>query len=57
VVQTMLEDPAYDLVNKIRGHLSAYVDGRPHIIRLDTTGLSEEDSYHRLLEVLDERNG
>jgi hypothetical protein len=51
-VQMALEDPESDLVDRIRGHLDEYLAQRPQTIRLDTTGLGEEASYQRLLEVL-----
>jgi hypothetical protein len=51
-IQSLLEDPASDLVDRIRQHLSEYLADRPQTIRLDTTGLDEEASYARLLDVL-----
>lgn len=52
-VQALLEDPAGDLVDRIRGHLAEYLADRPQTIRLDTTGLGEDASYELLLEALD----
>lgn len=52
-VQAALVDPESDLVDKIRGHLNAYLAQRPHTIRIDTTGLGEDTSYQRLLQALD----
>lgn len=51
-VQTALEDPKSDLVDRIRRHLDEYLAKRPHTILLDTTGLGEDASYQRLLEAL-----
>jgi hypothetical protein len=51
-IQTWLEDPDSDLVNRIRQHLDEYLAERPHTIRLDTTGLGEDASYERLVGVL-----
>ena len=52
-VQAALDDPESDLVDRIRGHLNAYLAQRPRTIQLDTTGLGVDASYQRLLEVLD----
>ncbi len=52
-VQTALERPGSDLVDRIRRHLDAYLLQRPDTIRLDTTGLGEDASYQRLLDALD----
>lgn len=54
-VQTALEDPESDLVDRIRRHLDEYLARRPHTIRLDTSGVGVDVSYQRLLEVLDAR--
>jgi hypothetical protein len=51
-VQTALENPESDLVDRIRHHLNDYLAARPRTIRLDTTGLGEDASYERLLEAL-----
>ena len=51
-IQTSLEDPESDLVDRVRQHLAEYLDGRPGTIRLDTTGLDEDATYARLLAVL-----
>lgn len=51
-VQTALEDPESDLVDRIRRHLDEYLARRPHTIRLDTTGIGVDASYQRLLEAL-----
>lgn len=53
-IQTWLEDPDSDLVDRIRQHLHEYLAERPLTIRLDTTGLGEDASYERLLSVLAE---
>jgi predicted kinase len=52
-VQAALVDPGSDLVDRIRGHLSEHLAGRPGAIRLDTTGLNEDTTYQRLLSVLE----
>jgi len=51
-IETWLEDPDSDLVDRIRQHLDEYLAERPHTIRLDTTGLGEDASYERLVGVL-----
>jgi hypothetical protein len=51
-IQTWLEDPDNDLIDRIRQHLDEYLAERPHTIRLDTTGFGEDASYERLLDVL-----
>lgn len=51
-IQTALEDPNSDLVDRIRDHLADYLSRRPHAIRLDTTGLGEHATYLRLQDVL-----
>ncbi|HET7476141.1 MAG TPA: hypothetical protein VFJ97_08990 [Dermatophilaceae bacterium] len=51
-IQAMLEDPDSDLIGKIRRHLAQYLGDRPHTIRLDTTGLGEDEAYARLLSAL-----
>ena len=51
-VKAALEDPSLDLVVRIRGQLEQYLDARPQTVRLDTTGLDEDATYGRLLEVL-----
>lgn len=51
-IQATLVDPASDLVGRIRGHLVEYLLMRPHVIRIDTTGIGEDASYARLLEAL-----
>lgn len=53
LIQRALEDPNAGLVDKIRGHLEEYLAGRPAVIRLDTTGIDEEESYLRLREALE----
>jgi hypothetical protein len=40
-------------VEKIRGHLTEYLHGRPDAIRLDTTGLTIDQTYVRLMSLLD----
>jgi predicted kinase len=52
-VQAALEDPASDLVRRIRVHLERYLAARPDAIRIDTTGLGEDASYQRLLGALE----
>ena len=52
-IQTALEDPDTELVDRIRRHLDEYLARSPHTIRLDTTGLGEDASYQRLLKALD----
>ena len=51
-IQTWLEDPDSDLIDRIRQHLNEYLAERPHAIRLNTTGLGEDASYERLLDAL-----
>lgn len=51
-VQSRLEDPEMDLVDRIRQHLAEYLADRPDTIRIDTTGLGEDASYTRLLNAL-----
>ena len=51
-IQAGLEDPESDLVDRIRRHLAEYLADRPHTIRLDTTGLGEDESYQALLNAL-----
>lgn len=45
---------AGDLVTRIRGHLRAYLADRPATMQLDTTGLTVEQTYARLLDLLAE---
>lgn len=42
-----------DLVERIRGHLAEYLHGRPDTIQLDTTGLTIDQTYVRLMSLLD----
>ena len=42
-----------DLAARIRGHLAEYLHGRPDTIRLDTTGLTIDQTYARLMILLD----
>lgn len=42
-----------DLMEKIRGHLAEYLHGRPDTIQLDTTGLTVDQTYVRLVNLLD----
>lgn len=51
-IQKMVADPNSDLVDRIRDHLAQHLSQRPHAIRIDTTGLTEDGTYHRLREVL-----
>jgi hypothetical protein len=41
-----------DLAEKIRGHLAEYLRGRPDTIQLDTTGLTIDQAYARLMDLL-----
>jgi len=41
-----------DLMMRIRGHLAEYLHGRPDTIRLDTTGLTIDPTYVRLMNLL-----
>lgn len=52
-IHAMLTDPGSDLVERIRGHLIDYLADRQRTIRLDTTGLGEDESYAQLLRALD----
>lgn len=52
-IQAALVDPNSDLVDRIRGHLAEYLAVRPHVIRIDTTGIGENESYGLLLTALD----
>lgn len=44
---------ASDLTERIRGHLAEYLHGRPDTILLDTTGLSIDQTYAHLMNLLD----
>jgi len=50
-IQSRLETS--DLMERIRGHLAEYLDGRPDTILLDTTGLTIDQAYLRLVNLLD----
>jgi hypothetical protein len=50
-IQSVLETS--DLVERIRGHLAEYLDGRPDTIQLDTTGQTIDQTYVRLIKLLD----
>ncbi|UPK74538.1 ATP-binding protein [Nocardioidaceae bacterium SCSIO 66511] len=50
LIQSFLDDG--DLVGRIREHLAEYLAGRPETIRIETTGLDEDATYARLLDVL-----
>ena len=50
-IQSVLETS--DLVERIRGHLAEYLQGRPDTIQLDTTGLTIDQTYVRLTTLLD----
>lgn len=50
-IQSVLETS--DLVDRIRGHLAEYLQGRPDTIQLDTTGLTIDQTYGRLMNLLD----
>jgi predicted kinase len=49
-IQSSLETS--DLVERIRGHLAEYLHGRPDTIQLDTTGLTIDQTYVRLMKLL-----
>ena len=49
-IQSRLETG--DLMEKIRGHLAEYLRGRPDTIQLDTTGLTIDQAYARLMSLL-----
>ncbi len=49
-IQSSLETG--DLVDRIRGHLAEYFQRRPDAIRLDTTGLTIDQTYMRLMNLL-----
>jgi hypothetical protein len=50
-IQSSLETS--DLLGRIRGHLTEYLDGRPNTIQLNTTGLTVDQTYVRLMNLLD----
>jgi predicted kinase len=41
-----------DLMVRIRAHLAEYLHGRPNTIKLDTTGLTIDQTYFRLMNLL-----
>ena len=49
-IQSRLETG--DLLEKIRGHLAEYLRSRPDTIQLDTTGLTIDQTYARLMHLL-----
>lgn len=49
-IQSSLETS--DLVDRIRGHLAEYLHGRPETIQLDTTGLTIDQTYIHLMNLL-----
>jgi predicted kinase len=49
-IQSSLETS--DLVERIRDHLAEYLHGRPNTIQLDTTGLTIDQTYARLMNLL-----
>lgn len=51
-IQKLVADPNSDLVDRIRNHLAEHLSRRPHAIRIDTTGLTESETYRLLREVL-----
>lgn len=53
-IQTWLETPDSDLLARIRGHLLEYLDQRPQVIRIDTTGLDADESYRRLVDAVEQ---
>lgn len=50
-IQSVLETG--DLAGRIRGHLAEYLHGRPDTVQLDTTGLTIDQTYVRLTNLLD----
>lgn len=50
-IQSRLETS--DLVERIRGHLAEYLHGRPDTIQLDTSGLTIDQTYVHLMNLLD----
>jgi predicted kinase len=50
-IQSSLETS--DLVERIRGHLAEYLNGRPDTIQLDTSGLTIDQTYVHLMNLLD----
>lgn len=42
-----------DLIVRIRAHLTEYLHGRPDTIQLDTTGLTIDQTYAHLMNLLD----
>jgi AAA domain len=54
-IQSRLETG--DLVERIRGHLAEYLRGRPDTIQLDTTGLTIDQTYVRLMNLLGNQRG
>jgi hypothetical protein len=54
-IQTALADPSSNLVDTIRGHLAEHLANRPHAIRIDTTDLTEDQTYRRLRAALEGR--
>jgi hypothetical protein len=57
VLRTGLVDAGPDLVERIRKHLAEHLAGRPDALRVETTGIGEEEAYRRLLDVLGESRG
>lgn len=53
-IQTLLTAPDSDLVDRVGRHLAEYLLSRPHAVRLDTTGLTEQGAYELLTRTLDE---
>ena len=49
-IQSRLETG--DLAERIRGHLAEYLHGRPATIQLDTSGLTIDQAYARLMNIL-----
>lgn len=52
-IQTILEDPSSNLVQRIAEHLASH----PQAIQIDTTGLDEDETYALLLRILDDNDG
>jgi len=56
-VQTILEDPSSNVVERIGQHLAQHLANRPQAIQIDTTGLDEDETYALLLRALDDNCG
>lgn len=56
-IQDLLVDPDSDLVERTREHFARYLADRPQAIGLDTTGLTEDETYALLLDTIDQAAG